>query len=81
MDRERLYEKVKECKSNGDSDVEIIVNLYNDDVDLFDLIECIDERNMIEIEGKKLLNYVKSRPHIYMHDEYGIPMIDRDEDW
>lgn len=55
MDREKLYEKVKECKKNGDSLGVIAVKCLEGDVHLFDLVECLEEYDKNENLPKEVV--------------------------
>lgn len=56
MDREKLYEKVKECKKNGDSLGVIAVKCLEGDVRLFDLVECLEEYDKNEKVDQELID-------------------------
>lgn len=82
MEKDRLYEKIDLLKEKNMPNTDIANQLSADsNITLVEAMETIHHYERIQLLRKKLQDCVKDVEYEYKHNEYGIPMIDSDEDW
>lgn len=81
MDDIKLYEKVKQYKREGLEDSAIIMRLVDKETSTLSILQELDEYHKMEQSREWLSNWAKNVKKVKKCDEYGIPMIDKDEDW
>lgn len=72
---------VNKLKDHGFDDQYIIDRLLELDFHKEDILEELKDREYRIEMGKKLQEYLKDVECIDDHNEYGIPMINSDDDW
>lgn len=80
-DMDELYERVKECKKQGLSDEIIVIKLLDKNTSSRDILGELKEYNNREKLASHLKVWARTQKIVNKHNEYGIPMIDKDEDW
>lgn len=81
MQKEKLYEKVKQYKREGLEDSVVVLRLMNEEQDIQKIFDELEEYSKIEKDREWISNWSEGVEKIEKCNEYGIPMIDTDDEW